>query len=384
LLGFCVALVGCFRGELGHVNVVASLIFSDMSGSAVADAAGIGKIIIQMMTISGHYTRGYSAAITAASATIGPSIPPSIPMVLCALVSNTSIGYLFLGGIILGLMMGAVLMGMNTDLSHRRGFTIEEPVPLSELPRRTANAFPALLMLAILLYGIYGGVTTPTEAASVAAFYALMLASLFYCALSFKALYSILVESVRSSAAVGLVIGGALILNYVVASENIPSIMAVHLVGLDVEPLAFLFGGHVVVVAFGVCVGCHNDHPGHHSTVFADVSRTWNRPRPFRSSRHRQLHDRFNYTAIWHPFVRSQCCHGDTVIRNYPRNLAILNRIVVGVVCTSVVARSGAVVALPIWLPWLRKRRRAHLYNMCENNYITSLVSRGGGVQLSS
>lgn len=253
LLGFCIALVGRFRGGLGHVNVVASLIFSGMSGSAVADAAGIGKIIIQMMTKSGHYTRGYAAAITAASATIGPIIPPSIPMVLYALVSNTSIGYLFLGGIIPGLMMGVVLMGMNTWLSHRRGFAIEEPVPLSELPRRTANAFPALLMPAILLYGIYGGVTTPTEAAAVAAFYALMLAALFYRALSVKALYGILVESARSSAAVGLVIGGALILNYVVASENIPSILAESLVGLDVEPLAFMVGVTLLLLLLG-CV----------------------------------------------------------------------------------------------------------------------------------
>ncbi len=253
LLGFCVALVGRFRGGLGHVNVVASLIFSGMSGSAVADAAGIGKIIIQMMTKSGHYTRGYAAAITAASATIGPIIPPSIPMVLYALVSNTSIGYLFLGGIIPGLMMGGVLMGMNSVLSHRRGFALEEPVPLRELPRRTVNAFPALLMPAILLYGIYGGVTTPTEAAAVAAFYALMLASLFYRALSFRTLYGILVESARSSAAVGLVIGGALILNYVVASENIPSLLAERLVGLDVDPLTFLLGVNLLLLLLG-CV----------------------------------------------------------------------------------------------------------------------------------
>ena len=253
LLGFCVALVGRFRGGLGHVNVVASLIFSGMSGSAVADAAGIGKIIISMMTKSGHYTRGYSAAITAASATIGPIIPPSIPMVLYALVSNTSIGYLFLGGIIPGLLMGAVLMGMNTVLSHRRGFALEEPIPLSELPRRTANAFPALLMPAILLYGIYGGVTTPTEAAAVAAFYALMLATFFYRALSIKALYGILVESARSSAAVGLVIGGALILNYVVASENIPSLLAASLLNLDVGPMSFLLGIMLLLLLLG-CV----------------------------------------------------------------------------------------------------------------------------------
>ncbi|WP_428687859.1 TRAP transporter large permease [Roseibium sp.] len=253
LLRFCVATVGRFRGGLGHVNVVTSLIFSGMSGSAVADAAGIGKIIIDMMTKSGHYTRGYAAAITAASATIGPIIPPSIPMVLYALVSNQSIGYLFLGGIVPGVLMGAVIMGMNTFISTRRGFAHEDPVPFSELPRHTLNAFPALLMPAILLYGIYGGVTTPTEAAAVAAAYALLLAGLFYRALTAGALYKILVESARSSAAVGLVIGGALILNYIVASENIPNQLAGMLVGLDVPPLVFLLGVNLLLLALG-CV----------------------------------------------------------------------------------------------------------------------------------
>ncbi|SFQ06095.1 TRAP transporter large permease [Tranquillimonas alkanivorans] len=253
LLRFCIALVGRFRGGMGHVNVVASLIFSGMSGSAVADAAGIGKIIIDMMTKSGHYTRGYAAAITAASATIGPIIPPSIPMVLYALVSNTSIGYLFLGGILPGLFMGAVLMAMNYWISARRGFALEEPVPLQELPGLTFRAFPALLMPAILLYGIYGGVTTPTEAAAVAAFYALILAAVFYRALSLRNFYGILVESARSSAAVGLVIGGALILNYIVASENIPDLVAQSLVGLDVPPLVFLLGVNVLILLLG-CV----------------------------------------------------------------------------------------------------------------------------------
>ena len=124
LLGFCVALVGRFRGGLGHVNVVASLIFSGMSGSAIADAAGIGKIIIEMMTKGGRFPRGYAAAITAASATIGPIIPPSIPMVLYALVSQSSIGALFLAGIVPGLLMGVVLMAMNTYISHKRGFGV--------------------------------------------------------------------------------------------------------------------------------------------------------------------------------------------------------------------------------------------------------------------
>ena len=253
LLNFCIAMVGRFRGGLGHVNVLASLIFSGMSGSAVADAAGIGKIIIGMMTKEGRFSRGYAAAITAASATIGPIIPPSIPMVLYALVSNTSIGALFLAGIVPGLIMGGVLMVMNAIIATRRGFTMEDPVPLRKLPKTTAQAFPALLMPVILLYGIYGGVTTPTEAAAVAAFYALVLAGVFYRALSLKKLYSVLVESARSSAAVGVVIGGALILNYIVLTENIPAIMSGFLTDLDVHPLVFLFGINVLVLLLG-CV----------------------------------------------------------------------------------------------------------------------------------
>ncbi len=251
LLNFCVASVGRFRGGLGHVNVVASLIFSGMSGSAIADAAGIGKIIIEMMTKDGRYPPGYAAAITAASATIGPIIPPSIPMVLYALVSNSSIGYLFLGGIIPGLLFGGVLMGLNFLVARRRNFAIEKPVPLRELPRHTFNAFPALLMPAILLYGIYGGVTTPTEAAAIAAAYALLLAAFFYRALSFKDLYRVLVDSARSSAAVGIVIGGALILNYVVASENIPNVLAQALVGLDIHPLVFFLAFNVLILLLG-------------------------------------------------------------------------------------------------------------------------------------
>lgn len=253
LLNFCVAAVGRFKGGLGHVNVVASLIFSGMSGSAVADAAGIGKIIIGMMTKEGRYPRGYAAAITAASATIGPIIPPSIPMVLYALVSNASIGALFLAGILPGLIMGAVLMAMNSYLSTRRGVVLEEPVPLKKLPRKAAHAFPALLMPFILLYGIYGGVTTPTEAAAIAAFYALLLAGLFYRALSFKGLYSIFVDSARSSASVGLVIGGALILNYIVVSENIPGMVSDQLQDLEIHPVVFLIAVNLLVLLLG-CV----------------------------------------------------------------------------------------------------------------------------------
>jgi len=255
LLNFCIAVVGRFKGGLGHVNVVASLIFSGMSGSAVADAAGIGKIIIGMMTKGGRYTRGYAAAITAASATIGPIIPPSIPMVLYSVISNSSIGYLFLAGIVPGIVMGSFLMFLNGWISRKRNFATEETVPLRQLPKTTFNALPALLMPAILLYGIYGGVTTPTEAAAIAALYALILAGGLYRALTFKSLYEILVDSARSSAAVGVVIGGAFILNYIVISENIPALMSNMLTGIDMNPLLFL----ILINIFVLILGCFLD-----------------------------------------------------------------------------------------------------------------------------
>ena len=251
LLSFCVAVVGRFRGGLGHVNVMASLIFSGMSGSAVADAAGIGKLVIEMMVKSGRYSRGYAAAITAATATIGPIIPPSIPMVLYALVSNTSIGSLFLAGILPGLIMGAVLIGMNTLISYRRDFGKEEPVPIKKLPLITLKSFPALLMPVILLTCIYSGVTSPTEAAAIAALYAFILAAGFYRALTVKSLYQLFVDSARSSASVALVIGASMILTYVVVKENIPQTLSELLAGAEITPIIFLLLINLLILLVG-------------------------------------------------------------------------------------------------------------------------------------
>jgi tripartite ATP-independent transporter DctM subunit len=253
LLKFCVALVGRFRGGLGHVNVVASLIFSGMSGSAVADAAGIGKLIIDMMIKSGRYSPGYAAAITAATATIGPIIPPSIPLVLYALVSDTSIAALFLGGIVPGLIMGIVLMSMNAWIAHKRNFGKEEAVPLMQLPGITLNAAPALLMPVILLTCIYSGVTTPTEAAAIAAFYALCVSAFLYRTLKFKTLYDVFVDSARSAASVGVVIGASMILMYVVIQENVPQMISDLMAGSDISPLIFLIIVNILVLLLG-CV----------------------------------------------------------------------------------------------------------------------------------
>lgn len=251
LLRFCYALVGRFRGGLGHVNVVASLIFSGMSGSAIADAVGIGRLVINMMTRDRKYTPSYAAAITAASATIGPIIPPSIPMVIYAFVSDASIGYLFLGGVVPGLIMGLSLMAMNAIMARRRGFPVEKPVGLIELPAITVQAIPPLLMPVILLVGIYGGVTTPTEAAALAAAYAFLISVALYRAISAAQAYQTVIASARSTAAVGLLIAGALVLNYVVTIENVPDAVRRLIGGLDLSPAGFILIVNITLLVLG-------------------------------------------------------------------------------------------------------------------------------------
>ncbi len=251
LLTFCLALVGRFRGGLGHVNVIANIIFAGMSGSAVADAAGIGRVIIEMMRREGRYPAGYAAALTAAASVIGPIIPPSIPMVLYALISDTSIGYLFLGGILPGLLIGAVLMAMNAWIATRRNFPRDAAVPLAEMPRITLRAFPALMLPVILLFGIYGGATTPTEAASVAAAYALFLSAVAYRGMSFADFGHLMLDAAKSTAVVGLIIASALVLNYLVASENIPALMSKKILAIETSPLVFLLSVNALFLVLG-------------------------------------------------------------------------------------------------------------------------------------
>ncbi|GKX35767.1 MAG: permease [Rhizobiaceae bacterium MnEN-MB40S] len=251
LLRFCRALVGRFHGGLGHVNVVSSLIFSGMSGSAVADAVGMGRIIINMMTKDGQYTKSYAAAITAATATIGPIIPPSIPMVLYALVSDQSVGYLFAAGMAPGLLM-ALMMGVtNSIVARRRKFPVDDSVPLKEIPKVTFQAFPALMLPVILLGGIYSGIVTPTEAAAVAAFYALAISVVLYQSVSMPQLYSTLANSSRSTATVGILIAGALTFNYVITRENVPNSLADFLAQFELTKWGFLVAINILILALG-------------------------------------------------------------------------------------------------------------------------------------
>lgn len=253
LLKFCQALVGRFRGGLGHVNVVSSVIFSGMSGSAVADAVGMGKIIINLMTRDGKYTPAYAAAITAATATVGPIIPPSIPMVLYALVADQSVGYLFAAGLAPGLLM-ALLMGlMNFWIARRRNFPTDESVPAKELPGVTVRALPALMLPVILLGGIYGGVMTPTEAAAVAAAYALFISIVLYRSVSFGAFWGALRAGSRSAGSIGVLIAGSLTFNYVITREDVPNTLSNLLTSMDLGPVGFMIAVNVLLLVLG-CV----------------------------------------------------------------------------------------------------------------------------------
>ena len=251
LLAWCNALVGRFRGGMGHVNVVSSLIFSGMSGSAVADVVGVGKLTMDMMTKDGRYTKAYAGAITAATAVIGPIIPPSIPLVLYALISDTSIGYLFAAGVVPGLVMTIVMMGLNGYLAHKRNFPVEPAVPMREFVPLTLKAMPALMMPVVLLGGIYSGIMTPTEAAAVAALYTLLISVALYHSVTPTGLYHSLLNSGRQMTTIGLLIAGAMVFNYVVAKEEIPKDVQTWLAGFQLSKDGFLLLVNITLLILG-------------------------------------------------------------------------------------------------------------------------------------
>jgi tripartite ATP-independent transporter DctM subunit len=253
LLAFCNVLVGRFRGGLAQVNVVQSIIFAGMSGSAIADAAGSGRMMQNMMTRDGRYTPSYAAALTAVTSVIGPIIPPSIPMVIYALVSDASIGYLFLAGMVPGLLMAGLQMMQVAITARRKNFPVEDPVPLRDIPRITWRAFPALMMPVVLLGCIYSGITTPTEAAALAAAYALVISLVIYRSISFAAFYDSLLLSAKSTASIGMLIAGSLVFNYVVTIENIPDTLRVLLTSWDLTPTGFLILVNILLLLLG-CV----------------------------------------------------------------------------------------------------------------------------------
>ncbi|MEK8025335.1 TRAP transporter large permease [Pseudaquabacterium rugosum] len=251
LFDFCRILVGRFRGGLAQVDILVSVVFSGMSGSAIADAAGPGLVTIRQMLKKPGYTPGFAGAVVVASATLGPMIPPSIPMVIYALVSGASVGALFLGGVVPGLLMALTMMATVAVIARRRDMPRDEPVPLREWPAVLWRGALPLSMPIVLLGGLYSGAFTPTEAAAVAALHALLLAGVVYRALSWRTLWGVLAESTRSSAVITLILAGSYVLNYAFTAEGVPQAMAQWVDALGLGRIGFLLMVNVLFLALG-------------------------------------------------------------------------------------------------------------------------------------
>lgn len=251
IFDFCRILVGRMRGGLGQVNILVSVIFSGMSGSAIADAAGPGLVTIREMLKRPGYSRGFSAAVTVASATVGPIIPPSIPMIIYSLVSGASVGALFIGGVVPGLIMSVLMMGVVYVIAHRRNMPRENRVPRREWPTILLRGALPLSMPIVLLGGIYSGVFTPTEAAAVAALHALILAAWVYRSLTWRSFWGVVMESTRSSAVVTMILAGSFVLNYAFTAEGVPQAMALWVDSMQLSQLKFLMMVNVMFLVLG-------------------------------------------------------------------------------------------------------------------------------------
>jgi tripartite ATP-independent transporter DctM subunit len=248
---FSKAVVGRRKGALGLVNVVVSLIFSGMTGSAIADAAGIGKMEIDAMDKDG-YDKPFSCAITAASATIGPIFPPSIPFVIYGMLSGTSIGALFMGGMVPGLLIALLLALYVMYISKKRNYPEGNKFGGKEFWSSTFKALPALFTPVILLAGIYTGVMTPTEAGAVAAFYALLISIFAYRVIGFKDFLEAIKDTVKASGQITILTGSAAVFSYIVAKENIPNMISEYFMSISQSPVVFLIATNILFLILGM------------------------------------------------------------------------------------------------------------------------------------
>jgi len=254
IFDFASTLVGKRRGAMAQVNIINSIIFSGMTGSAIADASGPGNIEMKAMIDEG-YDKGFTCAVTAASATEGPIIPPSIPMIIYAMLSGASVGALFMGGVVPGLMLGVVMMVYTGFVSVKRNYPVGRRYPLTEFIRIAWRSLPALMTVVILLTCIYTGVVTPTEAGAIASAWALLIAVFFYRAFGPRELLDVLKSTVRNIGALSFMIGAAYTFAYIVAIEKVPELVASGLLNMTENPLLML-----LIVNFGFLVmGCFMD-----------------------------------------------------------------------------------------------------------------------------
>ena len=248
---FCSVLIGHVRGGLAHVNIMGSMIFAGMTGSAVSDAVGLGQMEIKAMTDQG-YDRKFAAATTAASATIGPIIPPSIPMVLYGVLGNVSVGALFIGGIIPGVMMGLFMMAVVATVAKRRGFPLQKRATLGQIARAVYRAVFPLLSPVILIGGIWGGIFTPTEAGVVAVLYSILLGLIIYREMNFRGLLRMLKEALDDTSILLFIIAAASVYGWFIARYQISTSIVEQMLAISKDPMVFL----LIVNLLLLVVGC--------------------------------------------------------------------------------------------------------------------------------
>ena len=251
IFDFSKGLVGRWKGGLGHVNVIASLIFSGMTGSAVADASGLGIMEIEAMRKEG-YDDGFSAAITAGSAVIGPIFPPSIPLVIYGVIAGASIGNLFLAGMVPGIILALVLCIYVCYIANKRNYPSGRKYAGMEFIKMTVSAVPALLTPIILLMGIYTGIMTATEAGAVAALYALLISVFAYRSITLSEFIKVLKNTVKSTGQIGIMLGAAYVFSYVIAVENLPSLAGNLILSFATTKVSFLVFVNILLFILGM------------------------------------------------------------------------------------------------------------------------------------
>lgn len=249
IINLSAALVGHITGGLAHVSILASMIFAGISGSAVADTAGIGGIMIPSM-IERKYPRPYAAGVTAAASTIGVIIPPSIPMVICGAMVSVSVGGMFLGGVVPGVIIGLALMAVAYYYARREGYARCKRASLKEILAAFRSAFWAITMPVAIVGGIVGGVFTPTEAGAVAVLYALVIGTLVYKELTLKDIVRALWDSALSSAKILFIIGTASLFAWLLTADGFPQLVGRALLSTTKNPtvMMFIISGILLVV----------------------------------------------------------------------------------------------------------------------------------------
>ena len=253
IFGFCDGLVGRFRGGMAHVNVLCSLVFSGMTGSAIADATGIGTMEIEVMKKQG-YDDPFSCAITAASATIGPIFPPSIPMVVYAMLTGASVGALFMGGMMPGILLALFLCVYIVYIARKRNYPRSEPIALKVYLKFLLKAIWALLTPVILLGCIYSGITTPTEAGAIAGLYTILVSAIIYKTMGWKELKKVLFDTVKGTGGVTIMIGAASAISFIFAKEGLGVTIGNWLLTLCHSQWSFLILTNVVVLILGMFI----------------------------------------------------------------------------------------------------------------------------------